>query len=406
MRQPLVGVLMVVFGITSARAAAVAAVVVGHAPLAVDYVARLWEGQKDLPLVTVGRLAEGAKSPVVRGGMERAYYGAFRNNQMGKDEKVDPNAEDFARGKMKLRPAMEGEEVVVAVAIPGLSDGWATIGPVVLEGKTLTVSIDQWRHDNTADSAVRSSRKVQMLYLPPLAGGEYRLRVEWRVMSPALTQDGSDYAWTESKVAEVGFAVEAVKQVHPRAEAASILFSALRAVEVQPKADGPMRVQVPWDLTAWAFSNIGDATEGVIAGRFAGDPFTFLRGDTGRAHPVPLLPKLEVAVSNDSTYVRMIGPMLNSGEWASVESIRWNGDTVTIDCDLWTDTAGRDKNLRSHPMLLVRLNPPGHRPALLPITPPGNYKVEVRWHKLVAPETGRWYAEESQREGAVEFVVK
>jgi hypothetical protein len=89
-----------------------------------------------------------------------------------------------------------------------------------------------------------------------------------------------------------------------------------------------------------------------------------------------------------------------------VDGVQWTGNHVIIHCALWTLAAERPANGGNRPMLLVELIPPSHRAALLPITPPGKYEVEVRWHRLVAPRPGDWYVEQPARIESNEVEVK
>lgn len=387
-------------------ATAVAAADVLRAPLPVDHVAPLPEHTK-LPLIAIGCLPAGATSPVNRFKPDLAYYASFRDNQLGKNAEEDPYAVEYAAGKLKLLPPIEASEVVVAVAVPDLPNASVTIGPVVLDGKVLRLSVQQWQADEAiARSKTTNARELRLLYLPPLLTDKYTLQVQWHVMSPVRFDEGSDYSQTEEKTALLPFRVRPSNEraADEQVAAASLPFETLRLVEPIPKVPASLKDQVPWLLMARRFVNLGGMTEGIAAGSC--DPFKFLRGDPAKPQAASALPMLSPTASARSTHIRIIGPPLNPGEWASLDGIHWNRNHVTLDCALWTDSPIRDRNASVQPMLLVDLIPPPYRATLLPTTPPGRYEVEVRWHRLFAQQPKGWYVEQATQVEYAEFEVK
>ena len=354
-----------------------------------------------LPLITLGRLPDGVTSPVQRGALDAAYYASFRDNQLGKNDREDANAADFAAGKLRLAPALAGSELVIAVVIPDLPQCSAAIGPVLCDKQTLTVTIDIWRSSEIVDrSKSFNARRAEMLYLPPLAAGNYRLQVQWREMTPA--DHGSGYVWSRFKVGEMPFDVKREPGVEEKSVAAMLPSDALRPMPMPGRADDA-RTQTPWPVTARRFVELGDAKEGVTVG--SGNPFDFLRGDPAERQTAKAMPKLGPAKSDQSLYAMIVGPRMNSGEWASVESIQWLDRTATIDCVLWKDRGERTRNVLTYPLMIVQLIPPRAEPGLAPVTPAGRYQVNVVWHERLARESGEWYSEESQRRQEVSFEV-
>jgi hypothetical protein len=378
----------------------------GRAALPVDHVAPLPE-HATFPLITIGRLPVDAKSPVDWSRLDDSYYASFRDNQLGRDAQADRNAADYALGKLKLLPPVEGSDWVIVIAVPDLQNTAVTVGSVVLESNVVRLSVDQWQPDETiARSKTTNARELRLLYLPPLPAGKYTLQVHWHVMSPVRFDEGSDYSRTEEKTAELPFRVRpsSERAADEQVAAASLPLAAMRSVEPIPKVPGSSKDQVPWLLTARRFINPGGMTEGIAAGSC--DPFKFLRGDPAQPQAASALPKLSPPASARSTYVRIIGPPLNPGEWASLDGVQWNGNHVIINCALWTLPAERHANGGNRPMLLVELIPPSRRAGLVPITPPGKYDVEVRWDRLVAPRPGEWYVDQSAPSQSTEIEVK
>jgi hypothetical protein len=391
-----------VFGLL---ATAIAAADVLRAPLPVDHVAPLPEHTK-LPLIAIGRLPAGATSPADRFKPDLAYYASFRDNQLGKNAEEDPNAVEYAAGKLKLLTPIEGSEVVVAVAVPNLPNASVTIGPIVLDGKVLRLSVQEWQSDETiARSKTTNARELRLLYLPPLAAGKYTLQVQWQVLSPARLNQSSDYFQTDERVAQLPFQVQTAGRRAGDEQAGwpSLPIEALQSVKSIPKAPESPPVQVPWLITARRFSSLGDLREAVAVGSC--EPFKFLRGHPAQPQPASALPIVLQPAPNKTTYVRIIAPPLNLGEWASVDGIHWNGNHATINCALWTDGGARDRHLGVHPLLLVPLIPPSCRAGLVPITPPGQYNVVVCWHQLVVSRPGDWYVEEPGQSDSMKFEV-
>src|SRR6185369_13513636 len=97
-----------------------------------------------LPLITIGRLPDGMKSPLNRWTLDYAHYASFRDNQLGRNSINDPNAADFAAGKLKLLAPIEKAEIVVAIALPDLPQSSVTVGPLIHSDDTLALMIEQW----------------------------------------------------------------------------------------------------------------------------------------------------------------------------------------------------------------------------------------------------------------------
>jgi hypothetical protein len=373
-----------------------------YAPQPVAYVARSADQNEKLPLVTVGRL-EGAKSPVHRWRMDRDYYASFRDNQLGINDVEDQNAAAFAAGKWKLLPAIGGSEIAVVVAIPSLPNASVTMGPLVREGGVLSLAINVWRSDPAIESTKTiNARQVRVFYLPPLPEGKYQFQVQWCEMMPAAHEQGSDYSWTNYKVGQFPFEVEPAnrRRFHEPPDAPSMTFDALRPAPM-PKAE--TKIQPPWLMTARHFRLAEDAKDELTVG--ACQPFDSLRGN-----PLDFqegaLPQFQIAERNKSLYAMQVCAPMNFGEWASVESVHWDAKVATINVDLWTDIAGRDKNVRTSPVLMVHLISPESRAALEPITPPGHYTVEVVTHRLQADQPGGWYVQVEEHRRQVQVDVK
>lgn len=377
-----------------------------RAALPVDHVAPLSE-HAAFPLMAIGCLPVDAKSPVDWSTVDDSYYASFRDNQLGRNSQADRNAADYALGRLKLLPLVEHSQAVLAMAVPDLPNTSVTIGSIVLDDKVLPLSVDEWQPDETtARSKTTNARELHLLYLPPLAAGEYRLRVAWHIRSPARPDEGSDYFQTEEKTAELPFRVRpsSGRAADEPAAAASLPVAALRSVEPIPKLSGSSNDQVPWLLTARRFVNAGGVTEGIAAGSC--EPFNFLRGDPAQLLPASALPRILPPTSGTTTYARIIGPLLGPGEWASLDSVQWNGNHVIIHCAIWALAGDQRASGGNRPMMLVELIPPSRRAALLPITPPGKYEVEVRWQRWAAPRPGEWYVEQAAPSRSTEFEVK
>lgn len=378
-----------------------------RAPLPVDHVARLPE-HCNLPLIAIGRLPEDSASAVDWSKLDDAYYASFRDNQFGKNDRADRNVADHAEGKLKLLAPAEGREVIVAVAVPDLPNTAVTIGPVLLDGSVLRIVAEQWQSaKGIARSKTTNAHELHLLYLPPMQAGAYRVWVDWRVMSPARPGEGSDYLLADTRVAELPFQI---RPAGPHSSdrdpgAASLPVTALRPME--PLRSGPpavSRMQVPWLVTARRILPNDDVKEGIAVGSC--EPFEFLRGDPSRPVTGAALPGLRPPTSDKAIYARIVGPALGHDEWASVDNVTWTGTRVTIDCSLWRQAADGHSNGGERPMLRVELVPPTRRASLLPVTPPGKYNVEVRWHHLTAQRPGEWYMGQVQRSESASVEVK
>lgn len=377
-----------------------------RAALPVDHVTPLPE-HATFPLITIGRLPVDAKSPVDRSKLDDSYYASFRDNQLGRNAQADRNAADYALGKLKLLPLAEHSQVVLALAVPDLQNTAVTVGSVVLDDKVLRLSVDQWQPDETiARSKTTNARELRLLYLPPLPTGDYRLQVQWHILSPARPNEGTDYSQTGERVAELPFHIEPSggRASSTPAASVSLQYEALRSVESIPRVPTSLRTQVPWLMTARRFLSPGDVNEGIAVGGC--EPFESLRGDPTQPLTTAALPKILPPTSGRTTYARIIGPLLGPGEWASVDGVQWADNHVIIYCAIWTLAGDQHANGGNRPMLLVELIPPSHRAGLVPITPPGKYEAEVRWHRLVAPQPGEWYLDQTGQSQSTEIEVK
>jgi hypothetical protein len=140
------------------------------------------------------------------------------------------------------------------------------------------------------------------------------------------------------------------------------------------------------------------------------DPFPLMRGLSANPLGVEHLPPLLPPVASEHAYAMVLLPPVDSGDWASLRCVRWQGTHGLIEVDQWQDRGPRFDNFLAQPMLLIQLTPPVARssPDLIP---PGDYTLDLIVHNLLAANQGGWYFQQPTDDAAppqirhVEFQV-
>src|SRR5689334_11305993 len=87
-----------------------------YAPLPAGFGTRLIVKTTDRPFIAIGRLTGYAKPPVQPPLLlDRLFYASFRDNQLGADSMDDPNAVEYAAGRLNLSWASEAAPNVIAI---------------------------------------------------------------------------------------------------------------------------------------------------------------------------------------------------------------------------------------------------------------------------------------------------
>ena len=363
-----------------------------YAPISVAHVASGAHRNDKLPLVMIGRILTQTAPGPEQDAEREAYHHSFRDNQLGIDSVNDENAKSFANSQLLDLPAVANDTIALALATPF---GKSEVTPTVTkQGDRLVLNLKWWK-PNEANNRGKSviGQRVQMIYLPSLPAGVYRLQVQWQTMTEDDLAKGSGWTLTDSKVGEMPFEIYAKDPAPSKSVLPVMFFDALKATAI-PEADAKSQEQTPWQMTARRFKPVLEAPA-LQVGTFV--PDTFFRGDPSLVLEPSALPKLDPPKSGQSTYAVILAPKLNySVEWASIHSVEWKGLNATVNCFLWA-VSGRHTttSLPTNPLLVVRLNPPTYIPAGAP-TPPGHYTVTVVYRRLIAPWEGGWYATSDQ----------
>ncbi|HMD55777.1 MAG TPA: hypothetical protein VKJ65_14620 [Phycisphaerae bacterium] len=345
------------------------------------------------PLITIGCIKTQTPINFGMGAWNYAYYSSFSDSHIGFGFMETPNAEAFRGVTTSPLPApIEGQPLVLTLVSP---IGHTSLTTSALRaGNTLILRVKDWqpnpmqpnpRLDPSAHSEIVRVR--QLIYLPPLSAGNYQFQVQWQVMSPSGS--GCDWICSDYKVGEIPLKIAKLNS-SPEGNVLSptISFDALMSQDMPTQAP-EMQEQRPVEVTARRISRDSDAQPELMIGNSDYAAFSLALARVSKASSIH---KLDLPASSDQTYAYILGGKIKAGEWASIDSIMWEGTSATINCDVWTDSIERTSNFIVSPLLVVALTPPASKPPLVPLTPPGHYKITVVWHHLLAPSAGDWYA--------------
>jgi hypothetical protein len=238
----------------------------------------------------------------------------------------------------------------------------------------------------------RTASLVRVQVNDALAAGEYKLRVVWRTMYRTLANPTQHYTISDQKVGELGFTVykegAKVKAALATLAEKELQKSPLTEAELQQKYQRPVDVK---ETAIPRSKDIFLRTHVVGAGTFD------IQGWKKE------IPQFKSATPADPLYASLFGPELNTGETMRLREIVWKEQTVTLRVDIFTDRDGRWGNLRSHPLLIVPLQPPKEKADK---TVAGEYVVDVEWTTLSAPALGQPYTPGKTTTSRAKFKVE
>jgi len=340
----------------------------------------------ELPLVAIGSYIGNIRRMKARAGSPaNSAYSHAPGVAAG-----HPLLDEYVAGKLRLgAPESTGRNILM-IAGPVLNSGeYMVPASLCCRGSEVRLVLESWRDDGGRARNI-PSRQLYAVPVPPgsLQAGNYELKVVWREMFCRTRNNPAAhlrFEWEGMRSATVPFTVAALKPgrgSRPAGKPAVVLEKGLKRAK-PPVWAAKYRWASPYHYTR-VFLGVADPggkvpLPGVRAGTF--DMDAWWKSRTGAVN----LPRLETPGKGDAPYAVVLGPTLNSGEWAAVREVVSSGNRITVRVEVWTDSGPRTRNFRHNPILVVPLGT-----ARFPSR--GKYRVEIEWTALRAPKRGGIYA--------------
>lgn len=287
-------------------------------------------------------------------------------------------------GKQCSAPSA-GSSVYLAIETPENCDDMdGRIAAIDLNGRTLTVHLDEFRIPGAAFNHNVEVARFFVLALNNLEAGDYTCRIQRRTFAA----DGRKWPVRTYPLRQVDHATAAFSVA---AEPATKPVAKELAWEKAALPDGAAKTlyQMP-DSVPFMLSNAGEPVAGeprpgLWLGTFdfrawaAKDGISLSKNYVMLAHAKP----------GDPPYAFVMGPQINAKEYALLREVRWEGAHATLVITLWRDDGARRENILFFPSLLVPLYPPKLKESIT---------VTVEWDAVRAKLPGRMYQPEGEAE--------